>query len=226
MLTIAGGIVLGVIAIAILPYLLEFLANVVAWTLVAGVILIALLVFSQYPELILYAILFSPVVAVFLVVRSINKHGSLKNWLEYIRVVFRGTKTADDVARKAQDLRKLELQGEDLKKRRHNMMFSSAVSNLHAQLERKITRFAPEASVRVEESTFGHAIWVGPLEIGHVDIYGKNRFLFRDGGSYSYESADVVASRLRDSLKRKLKADPDLISKIVPNFKARKTNRQ
>lgn len=226
MLTIAGGIILGVIAIAILPYLLEFLANAVAWTLVAGVILIALLVFSQYPELILYAILFSPVVAVFLVVRSINKYGSLKNWLEYIRVVIRGTKTADDVAQKAQDLRKLELQGEDLKKRRHDMMISSAVSNLQAQLERKITRFAPEASVRVEGDTFGHAIWVGGLEIGRVDIYGKNRFLFSDGGSYSYESADVVGSRLRDSLKRKLKADPDLISKIGSNFKARKTNRQ
>lgn len=104
MLTIAGGIILAAFFLALLPYVLEFLVRAFFVTLLLIIGAIALLVFLQEPALALWLVPLLPALLVFSLLRSINKQGGVQGWLKYIEIECWRTATANDIAKKANEL--------------------------------------------------------------------------------------------------------------------------
>lgn len=221
MLTIAGGIILAVLVLALLPHILEILVKAFFVTLLLIIGAIVVLFFSEAPELAFWLVPLLPAWVLFSLVSSISKHGGIQSWLEYLRIQLRRTRTANDIAQKAADLeahttriQRAKEREEEERNRRKEEIAAWSISKLVAQVEKKIARFAPGAPVRAEKGFYSYCVYVGDVEIGNVDVVRADWFHTTSGGSHLSGDAGSVAAHLRDNLRRKLKASPGLIENL------------
>lgn len=214
MLAIAGGIILAVFFLALLPYVLDFLVSAFFVTLVLIIGAIALLVFLEEPTLALCLVPLLPAWLAFSLLRSIKKQGGVEGWLKYVRIECRHATTANDIANKANELAAHAAWVEEAKQRREEEMVACATTALIAHVERKIARLAPGAPVRIENNRYDHRVFVGDLEIGSVSIERRNKFLISEGGEYCSGEASAVAGFLAGSLRRKLRASPSSVRSL------------
>ena len=78
MLTIAGGIILAVLVLALLPHILEILVKAFFVTLLLIIGAIVVLFFSEAPELAFWLVPLLPAWVLFSLVSSISKHGGVR----------------------------------------------------------------------------------------------------------------------------------------------------
>lgn len=175
---------------------------------------IALLVFLQEPALALWLVPLLPALLVFSLLRSINKQGGVQGWLKYIEIECWRTATANDIAKKANELAAHAAWVEDVKRRREEETVACATIALIAHVEKKIARLAPGAPVRIENNRYNNRVFVGDVEIGSVSIERKNKFFISEGGDYCSGDASAVAGFLAASLRRKLRASPSRVRSL------------